>query len=114
MKQIEELRIELATVENKKFFYEEKKAELSALHDNMNTITSKIALETSNRTSMVNREKELVDDHKRQLEILMHYSVLNDAFSVWYEDKVITLNGNKIASTGNQVSSSRFSSRSSP
>lgn len=97
------MRVSLATVEKQKLELEELELELAKLQDTMNTVTSEISIELSDHSLRYNKEKESVEDHKRQLELLMHYSVLNDAFTIWFEENAITINGVKASRVGNQV-----------
>lgn len=100
---LQTLRVSLATIEKQKLEYEEMEAELNHLQDTMNCVSSEISLEISDYSLNYNKEKEMVEDHKRQLELLMHYSALNDSFSIWFEDNAITVNGMKATRIGNQV-----------
>ena len=100
---LQTLRVSLASIEKQKLEYEEMEAELNRLQDTMNCVSSEISLEISDYSLNFNKEKEMVEDHKRQLELLMHYSALNDSFSIWFEDNAITVNGMKPTRIGNQV-----------
>ena len=100
---LQTLRVSLASIEKQKLEYEEMEAELNRLQDTMNCVSSEISLEISDYSLNFNKEKEMVEDHKRQLELLMHYSALNDSFSIWFEENAITVNGMKLTRIGNQV-----------
>ena len=73
------------------------------LQDTMNCVTSEISLRFCDHSLHLNKEKETVEDHKRQLDLLMHYSVLNDSFTIWFDAGIITINGMKPTRIGNQV-----------
>lgn len=82
---------------------EETETELMKLQDTMNCVTSEISLRLCDHSLHLNKEKETVEDHKRQLDLLMHYSVLNDSFTIWFDEGIITINGMKPTRIGNQV-----------
>lgn len=78
-------------------------SELATLHDSMNCVASEIALDLGMYETRYNTEKETVEDHKQQLEILMRCNALNDLFNVWFDGNYITVNGMRIGRIGNQV-----------
>lgn len=100
---LQSLRMSLATVEKQKLELEEIQSQSNILQDTMNCVTSEISLELSDHSLNYNKEKELVEDHKRQLELLMHYSALNDVFAIWFDDSAVTMNGMKATRIGNQI-----------
>ena len=69
----------------------------------MNCVASEISLELGNQNSLVQAEMEEVEEKKRQLDLLMRYSALNDSFSIWFDDGYITVNGLRVGRVGNQV-----------
>ena len=93
----------LATAERHKLELDEVQSELATLHDSMNCVASEIALDLGMYEAKYNMEKETVEDHKQQLEILMRCNALNDLFNVWFDGSHITVNGMRIGRVGNQV-----------
>ena len=103
LESIQSLRISLATAERHKLELDEVQSELATLHDSMNCVASEIALDLGMYETKYNTEKETVEDHKQQLEILMRCNALNDLFNVWFDGNYITVNGMRIGRIGNQV-----------
>ena len=93
----------LAAAERRKLELDEVQSELGTLHSSMNCVASEIALDLGAYEAKFNTEKETVEAHKQQLEILMRCNALNDLFNVWFDGEFVTVNGMRIGKLGNQV-----------
>lgn len=82
---------------------EEVQAELERLRDAMNCVTSEIGLTLNMHSGAANRAVEKVEKDETLLRLLKGYNPLNDAFSIWFDQGAITVNGMKLTRVGNQV-----------
>lgn len=82
---------------------EEIKAEMLNLKDSMNCVSAEISLQLGEHEEQCNVVNETVEDHSRQLDLLMHCNVLNDAVNVWFDRNCITINGVRVGKIGNQI-----------
>ncbi len=104
---IQSLREDLASVERDKMELEEAQAELERLRDEMNCVTSEIGLTLSMYSGDTNRATEKAEKDETLLRLLKGYNPLNDAFSIWFDQGAITVNGMKLTRVGNQVGVAR-------
>ena len=100
---IHSLRTTLAGIERQKLDLEEIKAEVLNLQDSINSVSAEISLQLGEHEELCNVVNETVEDHTRQLDLLMHCNALNDAVNVWFDRNCITVNGVRVGRIGNQI-----------